>query len=71
MRNDDCLHRRQRKLPAMDRCDAHRAHDSGECAEISKRADEALLLFEGGRYVAAKMGDGITEGIVVQDSVRK
>ncbi|MBA4775433.1 MULTISPECIES: hypothetical protein [Agrobacterium] len=55
----------------MDRCDAHRAHDSGECAEISKRADEALLLFEGGRYVAAKMGDGITEGIVVQDSVRK
>ncbi|MGV1985678.1 hypothetical protein ACQZ5N_03595 [Agrobacterium sp. 22-221-1] len=55
----------------MDRCDAHCAHDGGECAEVSERANEALLLFEGGRYVGAKIGDSITKGIVVQDSVRK
>ncbi|WP_210165033.1 hypothetical protein, partial [Agrobacterium tumefaciens] len=69
--NDNCLNRRQRKLPAMNRSEADGAHDGGESAEVSERADEALLLFEDGRYVGAKMGDSITKGVIVQDAVRK
>lgn len=55
----------------MNRSEADGAHDGGESAEVSKRADEALLLFEDGRYVGAKMGDSITKGVIVQDAVRK
>ncbi|MGN7713560.1 hypothetical protein [Agrobacterium radiobacter] len=55
----------------MTRSEADGAHDGGERAEVSKRADEALLLFEDGRYVGAKMGDSTTKGVIVQDAVRK
>ncbi|EHH04111.1 MULTISPECIES: hypothetical protein [Agrobacterium] len=55
----------------MTRSEADGAHDGGERAEVSKRADEALLLFEDGRYVGAKIGDSIIKGGIVQDAVRK